>query len=60
MTPQQTEARRLARCRTLLLVAEGKVNSVPDGHPRRRDMERKLRVVKDKLRTQERDHEASR
>jgi hypothetical protein len=59
MTPQQTEAKRLARCRTLLMVAEGKVASVPDNHPRRRDMERKLRVVKDNLRTQERDHEAS-
>jgi hypothetical protein len=34
--------------------------SLPDNHPQRRDMERKLRVVKDKLRAQERDHEASR
>jgi hypothetical protein len=60
VTPQQIEARRLARCRTLLLVAEGKVNSVPDSHPRRAAMQRKLRAVKDKLRSQERDHEAAR
>ena len=56
----QTEAKRLARCRTLLMVAEGKVNSLPDHHPQRRDMERKLNVIKDKLSVQERDHEASR
>jgi hypothetical protein len=55
MTPQQTEARRLARCRTLLLVAEGKVNSLPDSHPQRRDMERKLSAIKAKLRAQERE-----
>jgi hypothetical protein len=55
VTPQQTEAKRLARCRTLLLVAEGKVNSLNDSHPQRRDMERKLRALKDKLRTQERE-----
>jgi hypothetical protein len=35
MTPPQTEAKCLARCRTLLLVAEGKVNSVPDNDPQR-------------------------
>jgi hypothetical protein len=60
----QTEAKRLAHCRTLLMVAEGKVNSLvnslPEGHPQRRDMARKLNVIKDKLRAQERDHEASR
>ena len=60
MTPAQTEAKRLARCRTLLMVAEGKVNSLPDSHPQRRDMERKLNAIKGKLRTQEHDHEASR
>jgi hypothetical protein len=49
------EVRRLARCRTLLLVAQGKVNGVPDSHPQRREMERKLRAIKDKLRTQERE-----
>jgi hypothetical protein len=52
--------KRPARARTLLMVAQGKVNSVPDSHPQRPAMERKLRVVKDKLRTQERDHEATR
>jgi hypothetical protein len=56
----QTEGKRLARCRTLLLVAEGKVNSVTDSHPRLRDVQRKLRFIKDKLGAQERDHEASR
>jgi hypothetical protein len=56
----QTEAKRLARCRTLLLVAQGKVNSVPDSHPQRRDLERKLTAIRDKLRVQERDHEVSR
>jgi hypothetical protein len=56
----QTEAKQLARCRTLLMVAEGKVNSLPDRHPQRRDMERKLTTIKDKLGVQERDHEAGR
>jgi hypothetical protein len=42
------------------MVAEGEVNSLPDSHPHRRDMERKLRAIKDKLRAQERNHEASR
>jgi hypothetical protein len=56
----QTEDRRLARARTLLMVAEGKVNSVPDNDPKRRDLERKLRVVKDKLRARERDREVER
>jgi hypothetical protein len=55
VTPQQTESKRLARCRTLLLVAEGKVNSLPDSHPQRRNMERKLIAIKDKLRAQERE-----
>jgi hypothetical protein len=54
----QAEARRLARARTLLMVAEGKVNSLvnslPDNDPRRRDMARRLNVIKDKLRAQER------
>lgn len=54
------EHKRLARARTLLMVAQGKVNSVPDSNPRRRDMERKLNAIKDKLRAQERDHEGSR
>jgi hypothetical protein len=54
----QTEAKRLARCRTLLMLAASKVAGVPEGHPQRRDMERKLSAVKDKLRSQERDHEA--
>jgi hypothetical protein len=49
------EQRRLARCRTLLAVAAEKINSVPDSHPQRREMERKLRVVKDRLRVQERE-----
>jgi hypothetical protein len=42
------------------MVAEGKVNSVPDNDPKRRDLERKLRVVKDKLRARERDREVER
>jgi hypothetical protein len=49
------EKRRLARARTLLLVAQGKVNSLPDSHPQRREMESKLRAIKDRLRTQERE-----
>jgi hypothetical protein len=49
------EVRRLARCRTLLAVASEKVNSVPDSHPQRRELERKLRVVKDRLGAQERE-----
>jgi hypothetical protein len=60
MTPQQTEAKRLARCRTLLLVAEGKVNSVPDSHPQRAALQRKLHAIRDRLRVAERDHETSR
>jgi hypothetical protein len=36
------------------MVAEGKVNSLPDNDPRRRDMARKLNVIKDKLKAKER------
>jgi hypothetical protein len=49
----QTEAKRLARARTLLMVAASKVAGVPEGHPQRAAMQRKLRVVTDKLRAQE-------
>ena len=55
---RQREAKQLARCRTLVMVAASKVAAVPDAQ--RPAMERKLRIVKDKLRTQERDHGASR
>jgi hypothetical protein len=59
MTPAQkaAEAKRLARCRTLVMLAASKIAAAPDAQ--RPAMERKLRVVKDKLRAQERDHEAS-
>jgi hypothetical protein len=60
VTPQQTEARRLAHARTLIMVAQGKVNSLPDHHPQRPSMERKLSVIRDKLRVQERAFEATR
>jgi hypothetical protein len=55
VTPQQTEAKRLARCRTLLMVAESKVASVPDSHPQRAALQRKLHAIRDKLRAQERE-----
>jgi hypothetical protein len=42
------------------MVAEGKVNSLPDRHPQRRDMERRLTAIRGRLRTQERAHEAAR
>lgn len=61
MTPEQhAEARRLARCRTMLAVVEAKVASLPDGHAQPPALQRKLRVVKDKLASQEREHEAGR
>jgi hypothetical protein len=50
----QAEARRLARCRTLLAVAEGKVGRVRDDHPQRRDLQRKLNATRDKLAAAER------
>jgi hypothetical protein len=54
------EHRRLARCRTLFAVAAEKVAGLPDNHPQRAAMTRKLNAVRDKLRSQERDHESSR
>jgi hypothetical protein len=45
MVTTQTEAKRLARCRTLAMVAASKVNSLPDRHPQRPDMQRKLNAV---------------
>jgi hypothetical protein len=42
------------------MVAEGKVASVPDGHPQRAALQRKLHAIRDKLRVAERDHEAGR
>jgi hypothetical protein len=60
VTQQQTEARRLARCRTLEMVAAAKVASVPDNDPRRLMLQRKLREISAKIRVRERDHEATR
>jgi hypothetical protein len=48
------ESKRLARARTLEAVAAGRIASLADNHPQRRDMERKLRGIKDNLRAQER------
>jgi hypothetical protein len=50
----ETEARRLARCRTLLAVAEGKVGRVRDDHPQRRDLQRKLNALREKIAAAER------
>jgi hypothetical protein len=54
VTPQ-TEAKRLARCRTLEMVASAKVAAVPDNHPRRAELQRKMRALSDKLRVKERE-----
>jgi hypothetical protein len=61
MTPQQqTEARRLAHCRTLEMLAASKVAGVPEGHPLRPSMVRKLTAIRAKIRAQELDHEVER
>jgi hypothetical protein len=55
MTAQADEAKRLARCRTLVAVAAEKVNRLADDHPRRRALSHKLNAVRDRLRGQERE-----
>jgi hypothetical protein len=55
MTKQADENKRLAHARTLVAVAAGKMSRVPDNHPARRDLERKLGAIKDRLRVQERE-----
>ncbi len=52
------EHRRLARARTLLGVAKGKIDRLPDNHPLRRSMEHRLNSIGDKLRSQEREASA--
>jgi hypothetical protein len=54
------EQRRLARCRTLLAVAASKVAAVLDSHPKRAELQRKMRELSAKIRLAERDHEAAR
>jgi hypothetical protein len=51
------EHKRLARARTLLAVAAEKVNRLADDHPQRRALTRKLNIVRDTLRAQEREVE---
>jgi hypothetical protein len=50
-----SEHKRLARARTLLMVAASKVAAVPDNHPRRREMAHKLNAIKDALKAKERE-----
>jgi hypothetical protein len=57
MTAQVDENKRLARCRTLLALAAEKVNRLADDHPQRRALSHKLNVIKDNLRSQEREVE---
>jgi hypothetical protein len=47
------ENKRLARCRTLEMVAAAKIAAVPDNHPRRAELQRKMRALSDKLRARE-------
>jgi hypothetical protein len=54
------EKRRLAHYRTLEFVARSKVASVPEGHPQRAELQRKMRELSAKIRLAERDHEAAR
>jgi len=42
------------------MVAASKVASVPEGHPQRAALQRKMRELSAKIRAQELDHEASR
>jgi hypothetical protein len=54
------EQRRLARARTLEMVAASKAAAVPDNHPKRAELQRKMRELSAKIRLAERDHEAAR
>jgi hypothetical protein len=49
------EKRRLARCRTLEMVARSKVAAVPANHPKRAELQRKMREFESKLRARERE-----
>jgi hypothetical protein len=58
VTPQQAaEHRRLARARTLEMVAAGRIASLADDHPQRAALQRKLRAVSSTLRAAERAHD---
>jgi hypothetical protein len=54
------DQRRLARARTLEMVASAKVAAVPDNDPKRAELQRKMRELSAKIRLAERDHEAAR
>jgi hypothetical protein len=60
MSARSDEAKRLARCRTLLAVAAAKVAGLDDNHPQRAVMRRKLNATREKLRVQERIYEEGR
>jgi hypothetical protein len=60
VTPQQAaEHRRLARARTLEMVAAGRIASLADDNPQRAALQRQMRQASDKLRAAERKHEDS-
>jgi hypothetical protein len=50
------ESKRLARCRTLEMVAQGKIASLADDNPQRVALQRKMREASSTLRAQERTH----
>jgi hypothetical protein len=54
------EAKRLARCRTLVMVAASKVSGVPEGHPQRAALQRKMNALRGALRAQELAYEVER
>jgi hypothetical protein len=51
------EHKRLARARTLEMLAQDKIAALPDS-PKAREMKRRLFAVSNELRQQERAHEA--
>jgi hypothetical protein len=54
------EHKRLARCRTLEMVARSKLAAVPPGDPMRPSLQRAMRVFEAKLRARELAHEEGR
>jgi hypothetical protein len=59
-TDRAAEAKRLARARTLEMVAAGKLANVPESHPQRREMQRAMLNTSSKLRAAERAFKATR
>jgi hypothetical protein len=54
------ESKRLARMRTLEVVAAGRIASLEDRDPQRAALQRQMRAASSTLRAAERDHEARR